>query len=324
MDSVNRVAQRFHQSGFTVAFFVLGFLTSISEISVMVNSTIDRVPQVSAGNLVGASFFILFFIIPFLAVVGNGVDLKNTVNDGRLGASLLFVVLPILFLLNGSVTRIEGGICIMAYLVLLYFIQSRRKETVPEVLEEISEEFVEELTEDLTINASKKIHLKVYYFFHKHRFTVFDAFKILLGAAFIFVAGHFMVEEVVYFSELLSVPSSIIGILVLASGTNIPEFVVAVQSIRRRHKEIAFGDYLGSAIANTCIFAVLVLLNGTFLVESKEFLHSAFLMGGGAIVFYIFAQSQNRISRKEGIILLLINALFLIVQLRNFFTFVGE
>ena len=108
IDSVDRVARRFRQSGFTVAFFVLGFPTTIGEISVMVNATINGVPEVSAGNLVGASIVLLLFLVPVLAILGNGIRLKDILTRPGLAVPLLAVTLPTLCLLEGEASRTEG------------------------------------------------------------------------------------------------------------------------------------------------------------------------------------------------------------------------
>ncbi|MDD5470069.1 MAG: hypothetical protein PHO92_04715, partial [Candidatus Peribacteraceae bacterium] len=64
INATDRVARRYKRPGFAVAFFVLGFLTSIGEMSVAFNSTMQGVPQVSAGNLIGGSIVMFFLIIP--------------------------------------------------------------------------------------------------------------------------------------------------------------------------------------------------------------------------------------------------------------------
>ena len=71
VDSVSRISRKMNQSGFTTALFILGLLTSVSEISVMINSSISGTPQVSAGNVTGASIMLFLCIIPFLAIFGK-------------------------------------------------------------------------------------------------------------------------------------------------------------------------------------------------------------------------------------------------------------
>ena len=290
IDAIDRFAKRFNQNGFTVAFFVLGFLTSISEISVAVNATWEGRPQISAGNLIGASFVILLLIIPFLAVFGNGISLKNTISRKNLGLALFIVLLPAFFVLDGSVSRPEGLMILLFYLVLVYSLH--RSGSVLKTLEQLDESI-----------SSKK------------RATFWDGLKILAGAGFIFAAGHVLVNEAAYFSKLFGVPGSLIGLILLSIGTNVPELVIAIRSIYKKHKDIAFGDYLGSAVANTPIFGLLALFNGRFAVEPNEFLPAFFLMFLGLLLFYFFAGSKNTISRSEGWVLFLVYATFLATQI---------
>ncbi len=295
VDIVNKVAKRFHQNGFTVALFVLGFLTSIGEISVMVNSSINNTPQVSTGNLVGASLVIFLFIIPFLAVAGNGITLKNTLHRHQLFIALGVVLLPVFLLLDGTVTKTDGLIALLSYITLIYLIK-RTPPSVENVVDELEDEF-----------SSKK---------NNHWF---DFLKIIVGALVIFLAGNILVKESVYIATTLSVPSSIIGLMLLSLGTNVPEIVIAVQSIRKGSNGVAFGNYIGSAIANTLIFGILAITQSNFLVDSKEFIITALLMNVGFILFFVFARSKKTLSRTEGIILLCIYFLFITLQLVSLF-----
>lgn len=301
IESVTRVARRFHQSGFTVAFFVLGFLTSISEVSVMVNSTINKTPQVSAGNLAGASFVILLCIVPLVAILGKGIQLKNTLHSRNLVIALVVVAMPTLLMLDGNVSRSEGALCFLIYGTLAYFIRKHDAVGVPKVIAEVEGELMD---------ASKT--------------TPGDIAKILLGALFIFIAGHLLVEEAVYFSAILSIPASIVGLLVLSLGTNIPELVIAIRSILKKRKDVAFGDYLGSAVTNTLIFAFLPWLNGGFAVEPTEFIVTAALMTIGFIAFYLFARSKNTITMYEGMALVSLYGVFMVVQVMNFIRFATD
>lgn len=291
VDIVNKAAKSFHQNGFTVALFVLGFLTSISEISVMVNSSINNTPQVSAGNLVGASLVILLFIIPFLAVAGNGITLKNTLHRHQLFIALGVVLLPVFLLLDGVVTSTDGIIALLSYATLVYLI--RRS---PPSIERVVNELEDQITDD------KKA-------------TWLDLVKIIVGAVIIFIAGNILVKESVSIATALSIPSSIVGLILLSLGTNVPEIVIAIQSIRKGSNGVAFGNYIGSAIANTLIFGILAVTQSRFLVDAQEFIITAVLMNIGFILFFVFARSKRTLSRVEGSILLCIYFLFVALQL---------
>ena len=295
LDSVGRLATRLCRSGFGTAFFVLGFLTSIGEISVAVNAGIAGVPGVSAGNLAGASFVILLLIVPFLAVAGNGMSIKGLVSKETLTFTLIVIGLPLLLLADGSVSMLEGAFAIVAYLALAYSIRNRPEGKVSNVC----------------LPVSKK----------DHKALIIDTTKILVGAVAVFIASHFLVEESVAVATYISVPASLIGLLLLSIGTNIPEIVIAVRAVMRKQKDIAFGDYLGSAAANVPIFGALALFTGGFLIESSQFVATAILALVGFVLFYLFTRTHSELSRREGTILLMFYAGFVVVQVVNLIRF---
>lgn len=292
VDAVDRVARRMHLNGFTVAFFLLGLMTSISEISVMINATANGTPQVSAGNLSGASFVILMLIVPLLAIASNGFALGSYIHRSTFALSLGIILLPTLFLADGYASVFDGLCAVLCYLCLVYCL--RRQPDAMAVIGKVEKELI-----------------------HSKHASLWDLALIGVGALTILLAGHSLVEESVYVATFLGIPSSVMGLLVLSIGTNVPEIVVAVRSVRKHHADIAFGDYLGSAVANTLVFGILTLWNRGFFVEPTEFLYTLMFMGIGLTLLYIFASSKNTLSRWEGACLLGIYLLFLGIQLTN-------
>ncbi|MDD3897310.1 MAG: sodium:calcium antiporter [Candidatus Peribacteraceae bacterium] len=296
INATDRVAKRYQRPGFAVAFFVLGFLTSIGEMSVAFNSTVQRVPQVSAGNLVGGAIVIFFLIIPLLAIIGNGFETTKALRPRNLAFLLLIVLLPSFFCIDGDLSRSEGIVMLLLYVTLIFLLQKKHPS------EEVARDAVVQVGAELTSHR---------------RATAFDISKIAFGAVVIFISGKVLVDEAVYFAELLQVPLSFIGLLLLAIGTNIPELVIAVRGVLGRHKDIAFGDYLGSAAANTLLIGLLAIVNGSFILERSEFIPAFLLMGVGFTLFFIFARTKAFLSRWEGWVLFLLYIVFMVFQSVN-------
>jgi cation:H+ antiporter len=296
IDATERVARRFNRPGFAVAFFVLGILTSISEISVAINATAEGVPQVSAGNLIGASLVIFLFIMPTLAVFGNGIPMTRAMTKTNIIILLCVVLLPALMTIDGRANFSDGVLLLLFYLMLIFRLQKKRK--------------IEKTARD-ALRKTEKILLR------RRHATISDIAKIVLGAVLIFIAGNILVNESIYFANMFSIPSSFIGLLLLSIGTNIPELVIALRCILGRHKDIAFGDYMGSAVANTLIFALLILANGAFAVEQSESLLSFPILTLGLTLFYFFSRTRGNLSRVEGLALLSLYAFFLFLQISN-------
>lgn len=293
--AVDKLARRFNKSGFTVAFFVLGFLTSVSEISVALNATITGAPQVSVGNLVGASFVVLLLIIPLLAIIGNGIKLNDTLTGRNLLIALVVVLLPSLLMIDGNVSRMEGMVTILAYVVLLFAIRNQKRAEVPAL--------------DGSIVLGKKP-------------LFFSLAQLLIGAASIFIAGNILVEQSVYFAHALHIPSSLVGLMLLSIGTNLPEIAIAVRAVLQGGQGVAFGGYLGSAVTNTTIFGLLASAHGGFSLSPDSFVLSSLLLTLGLGLFFFCARSKDTISRQEGMALFGVYAVFFCVQLFTVLEFV--
>jgi cation:H+ antiporter len=291
ISAVDRVARRYEKPGFAVAFFVLGFMTTIGEMSVAFNSTIKGIPQVSAGNLIGASIVIFLLIIPLLAIFSKGISLSNAMTNSNLLLTLSIILLPALVTFDGMVSPQEGLLIILLYIALIYRIRKKHS------FETTVESTIAEVREAIT---------------HKRRATAIDLLHITGAAVVIFLAGNVLVEKSVFFTTLWGVPASVAGLLVLSIGTNVPELIIAVRSVLLRHADIAFGDYLGSGAANSLLFGILALANGTFLVHQGEFLISLGILLLGLILFLVFARSKEELSRKEGIIMSAVYVCFLV------------
>jgi len=286
INSVGRLAERLKLSSFAVSFFVLGILTSIPEFFVGINSIINNTPDIFVGNLVGASLILFILVIPILAVFGGGIKLRHQLSENNLIFSLLVVAAPIFLIADNVLTRTEGVFLILIYIILFYFIE--KKDGL------------------MMISQGDKIFPK------KHFFE--DAFEIIISIFVIFFVSKFIVNETVYFASFFHISEFVIGIVVLSLGTNLPELSIAIKSIVLGKKEVALGDYLGSAASNTLLFGIFTLLNGKRVDVSSYSFRVLFITLLGLGTFYIFSRSKKDISKHEGKILLLIYILFILIQ----------
>lgn len=286
VNSVGRVAEKLKLSAFALSFFVLGILTSIPEFSVGINSIISNTPDIFIGNILGASLALFILVIPLLAVFGGGVKLIHQLNENNLIFALLVVAAPIFLIADNVLTRTEGVFLILIYIILFYFIEKKNGLM----------KFVQERK------------------FAPNKHFIEDSLEIILAAVVIFLVSKFIVDETVYFSSFFQVSEFVIGLIVLSLGTNLPELSLAIKSVLMGKKEVALGDYLGSAAANTLLFGLFTLLNGKRVNVSVYSFRIMLLTLLGLGVFYLFSRSKNDISKKEGKILLLIYLLFVISQ----------
>lgn len=285
--SVERLSQSLRLSSFAVSFLVLGLFTSISELSVGINSVLENDPEIYVGNLIGASIVLFMLIVPLLAIVGNSIRITPELQGFNLPASLVVIALPVILAMDGRVGRTDSIIAIALFGLLMISIQSKRG-----LLEKIK-------------NISPRNGVKVGK----------ELLKILFGVAVIFVASKFVVEQTVYFSNFLHVSPFLISLLLIAIGTNVPELSLVIRSAFVRNHQIAFGDYVGSAAFNTLLLGLLTFFYGKPVLLNNSYVVSLLFLIVGLVAFYYFARTKNTISRVEGLVLLALYAAFLLTEI---------
>jgi cation:H+ antiporter len=289
--NVSRFSHLLQISSFSISFFLLGFLTSIPELTVGVNAIFDNKPEIFVGNLIGGIMVIFSFIIPLLAIINRGISLRHDLENKNLVIVLLYLLLPLSFIADQKLNLIEAIFLIIYYFVIFYLLE--KKQT-----------FLEKITSQLADN--------------KRAFFT-DIVKIAIGVVIVIISSHFIVEKALFFSSFFKISPFFVGLLIISIGTNLPELSLVIRSFKEKKQEIAFGDYLGSATANVFILGLLTILNQSTIVIPDHFYRYAIFIALALILFYIFIRSENKLSAKEGLILFFLYCFYLIFELRKGF-----
>ncbi len=175
--SVERLSRTLKISSFMVSFFVLGIFTSISELSVGVNSIIENDPEIYVGNLIGASIVLFMLIVPLLSIIGKPIRIPPEFQGFNLPASLIVVALPVILTLDGAVSKVDSVIAISLFGLLLISVNSKKGIT----------DHLRDFNAESGVRVGKEL------------------LRILFGVAVIFIASRFVVEQTLYFSSLLKV-----------------------------------------------------------------------------------------------------------------------
>jgi len=139
---------------------------------------------------------------------------------------------------------------------------------------------------------------------------------ILLGGVGLWAGGELLVSGARRLSLRWGLEPLVVGLTVVALGTSTPELAASVAAALRGSPEVAFGNVVGSNIANLGLIlgagALLTPLRvqGRFLVREVPFLL------GSAMVLIAMVWDE-RLSRPEGVALLVLLVGFVVVLLRG-------
>ncbi len=143
-------------------------------------------------------------------------------------------------------------------------------------------------------------------------------FLFAVGIILLIKGADWLVDGSSSLAKKLGIPTIVIGLTIVAFGTSMPELVVNVISAIKHNGGIAFGNIIGSNIANILlILGVSTLISDIKVQKSTTWKEIPFSFLA-ILVLLIFSNtvfldniSINVVTRFEGMILLLFFAIFL-------------
>jgi len=137
-----------------------------------------------------------------------------------------------------------------------------------------------------------------------------------LGLVLLILGGNWLLKSAVGFSLRLKIPKIVIGMTVVSFATSAPELIVSIKSALEGHADIAFGNVIGSNIANLGLVLAITILISTISVEKSFYKTNWPVMMIASVLLYGFIAFDGVLERYEGIILVSFLIIFLVYLLR--------
>lgn len=282
VDGASGVASNFKVSKMLIGLTIVSFGTSAPEFAVSIKSLISGSGDIVLGNVIGSNILNILLIIG-LSAIFHSLNVKNTTVKKELPITIMITSAFAVLLsdrifdssFNNSFTRGDGLILVIFFGVFLYYLISMARNKIEE-------------DNQIDISLKKSIIL-----------TVIGLIGIVLGS-------NFVVDSASYIAKYLGVSERIISLTIIALGTSLPELVTSVTATRKGEYDIAIGNVVGSNIFNIgVVVGVPVLLFGGIGTISFTYL-DLIIMIMASFLLFIFSFNDRKITRREGIIFLLI------------------
>jgi cation:H+ antiporter len=287
IDSVKNLARKIRVPPFAFSFFVLGLLTSVPETAVGLNAISERRPEIFVGNLLGGIIIMFLLIIPLLAVLHGKVHVRRHLNNKNLLVLLGVIAAPVVLSLDRAITSTDGFILITLYVALFYIVRTKTGALAR--------------AGNVMLKDQKDL---------RHSIIL----KLLAGIALVFVTSRYIVNETIDFSEAYGVSAFLISLVAISIGSNLPEMILTVRSFIKRAEDVALGDYLGSAAANTLLFGIFTIIYGGEVVTDRHLGLTFALIGGSLAAFYLLVRASGSLKRRHGAALMGCYVLFLLFE----------
>jgi cation:H+ antiporter len=262
---------------------ILGLMTSLPELFVGINATLEGSAPISVGNLISGIIVMLTLILGSSLIVQ-----RKIITDGKFTTLIPITILilsPILFGLNGSYDTLEGLMMVILYIALIVY------------MVKINHHNFSSLPSLLNRNKTSKALLVA-----------------ISGTIGIIVTSHWIVKIALTLLQNSNLNELMIGTLIFGVGTNLPEIVVAITSWHKKSSALSLSHLLSSSFSNVLILGILVIIRPIDFRLSSTFLLLALFLPVTMFTFLTLYRSGKKMDRKEGVILVSIYVVFVLLN----------
>jgi cation:H+ antiporter len=137
----------------------------------------------------------------------------------------------------------------------------------------------------------------------------------LLGIFLLVKSANWIVDGASSLARKLGVSSLIIGLTVVAFGTSLPELIVNLFAATEGAGEVAFGNIIGSNIANILlVLGIIAMIGGVYIKRETVWEEIPFALLASFILFILTGSlfgGKDFLTRNDGLILLSLFGVFL-------------
>jgi cation:H+ antiporter len=258
---------------------IVGFGTSAPEFVVSVDAAVRQQPDIAVGNVVGSNICNVLLILGVCALI-RPLSVKPTAlrRDAVTGAAatVLFLVLA-----GGSALgRGDGAVFLIAFVAYLgWAYWSERFH--PGASATVHEAEAKELT---VVPQS----------------VLWTAASIVAGLLLLIVGSRVLIAGAISIAQNLGVSEAVIGLIVVAVGTSLPEFTISLIATLRKHADVAVGNVLGSNIFNLLAILGVSALLQPLPIHERILTFDQWVMLGTALLLLLFLSTGKRLNRWEG------------------------
>ena len=275
VDGSSALAFRLGIPQLVIGLTIVAMGTSAPEAAVSITSALKGNEGITVGNVVGSNIMNILLILGIASVIVPLAVQKST----RMIEIPYMIAITVLFGVLGytgeMVTRVEGGILWIAFLIylgyLLWMAKKGKEDNEPD---------------------------------EKQKSLPVQLLMILVGLVCIVLGSRFVVDGATEIAEVIGISERIIGLTIVAFGTSLPELVTSIAAARRGNADIAIGNIVGSNVFNILFVAGTSALISPVVFESKFVLDTAVATATAVLLLVCVCNKEGKLKRSGGIIML--------------------
>ena len=294
------LAKKLRISSMIIGLTVVAYGTSTPELAASLLAAFNSHTELILGNIVGSNVSNVGMVIGISAIFTPLLISKITVSRWipiMIGVSLLVVAMSY----DGEISQIDGILLIAALIAFTaYTIKTVKKQKIQQ----------NEIIENEALEGE--------YFLSKYKIETYpQSFGLIAaGVILLFLGGHLTVDGAVNLAETLGLSQLVIGVVIVAIGTSLPELITSIIAIAKKQTDIGVGNIVGSNIYNILLILGVSSAIVGIPVSSDVFSNYYIMIAFSLVLFIGFRKS---IPRFVGIGLTMAFVAYLVSLLLNFF-----
>ena len=294
------LAKKLRISSMIIGLTVVAYGTSTPELAASLLAAFNSHTELILGNIVGSNVSNVGMVIGISAIFTPLLISKITVSRWipiMIGVSLLVVAMSY----DGEISQIDGVLLIAALIgFTAYTIRTVKKQKIQQ----------NETVENEALEGE--------YFLSKFKIETYpQSFGLIAaGVILLFLGGHLTVDGAVNIAESLGLSQLVIGVVIVAIGTSLPELITSIIAIAKKQTDIGVGNIVGSNIYNILLILGVSSTIVGIPVSTEVFSNYYIMIAFSLVLFIGFRKS---IPRFVGIGLTIAFVTYLVSLLLNFF-----
>ena len=292
VDGASALARRWGISEFVIGLTIVAIGTSAPEMVVSFISAIENNSDLAVGNIIGSNIFNTALILGLSAIIAPVAITRGNLRRDipvNIGITALLIILGLKKTLFGigedGLSRVEGIVflALFAWYMISSFVHD--KDNLVEEEEEASDA------------KPKPLAAAILY--------------LIAGILALVYGGRLFVDHAQVIARMAGLSDKFIAITVLAAGTSLPELATSCIAAAKGKGQLALGNVLGSNVFN-----ILLILGGSAVIHPLSMGnityidYTAIFMCALSLVLFSWTGTRNRIDRLEGVVLVLIQAIY--------------
>ena len=282
------ISLKFSVPKIIIGMTVVSFATSAPELIVSLNATLDGLPSFAIGNVLGSNIANIGLVLGIITII-YPITLKQRFYYTDF--PLLMISTALFYFIiytDNQISRTEGFILLISITAILFYLFIYQKKSISEFSEDID---------------NNKISITKTFMY------------IIFSGSLLWLGSETLIKSAVIVANKFEISERVISITMVAIGTSIPELAASIVASLKKQNDLSIGNLIGSNIFNLLVVigvtSSIIPIGG---IENSIIFNDMLwvVLFSGIILPLAYFGRRNVITRKKGIILLILYLIFII------------